>query len=858
MANYKSLKTTINANVKRNGNQEITGQILNSVLNAMVDTLGTGYSFAGVATPSTNPGTPDAKVFYIANSKGTYTLFGDLEVTEDDVVILYYDTDWHKESTGIAREGSLTELGKEIATKQNVLTDTDGGYGQRVAELEEKGIASQTKLSELEADAILGMAHGEKVNVPLEFVANGYLTEKGKINTSSSSKVTDFIAIDSRNKYYLSNYIHASYDCGVCYYSEANEDSFIGSQFNNDLGSGLLTLIEAELAVPTNARYIRIGTRSINYPNIVTLLVLNVDESMSKSSAKGIESRLNKQEIAINALYPYMEHGDSVNIFNKNNVEFINTYISSADVVVENTLNDLSNYMVKIDDCDGVNNTYIFKYLGSSDVTAMGLSSVRLLFANNLVAGESVVKGYSTISQTSGIKGYTTNTDKSSAYLWISFRQTGYSYDNVQSVLQDILDNIVIIKQASTDIVYPTEYVPYTDKKFVYKIDGGGGELAADQLNVITSLTYHLQSNVLTSQSAILGTGWTGSLENGYTHAVGNTEALEFPLPGMSVKARLLITFDVQGLSESNDVYISAGNSVLIKSYNGGTEIVAGLIYDGGNLKVTPTLNFAGTITNLKCRKLDDNGSETYTTNVHNVYCQRNSLVAGYWNVFIGSKTNTASKMQDGTRNIAIGYSALDAMSVGNRNISIGTYSMPFVKEGENNIAIGSDSIYPVTKAMDSISIGKGTMGGKSVERCVALGAGAMGVWDSTIERFGCTVVGASSAPAVVTGNTHVGYRAGVNTNGAYNTSIGYNSLGIGTRSSVDIVGTNLTCVGHDASVANNDTAKAANNSTALGNGATITKSNQVVIGNAQVEEVIIGGKKIIFNADGTCTWEAL
>lgn len=136
MANYKSLKTTINANVKRNGNQEITGQILNSVLTAMVDTLGTGYSFAGVATPATNPGTPDAMVFYIANGKGSYTHFGELEVTEDEVVVLYWDSAWHKVATGIAREGRLTEMGKEIDTKQNALTDTDGGYGQRVAELE--------------------------------------------------------------------------------------------------------------------------------------------------------------------------------------------------------------------------------------------------------------------------------------------------------------------------------------------------------------------------------------------------------------------------------------------------------------------------------------------------------------------------------------------------------------------------------------------------------------------------------------------------------------------------------------------------------------------------------------------------
>lgn len=125
MANYKSLKTTINANVKRNGNQEITGQILNSVLTAMVDTLGTGYSFAGVATPATNPGTPDAKVFYFANGKGTYSNFGSTEVTEDDVVVLYWDSSWHKVSTGIAREEILTELGKEVATKQDIIPDLD-------------------------------------------------------------------------------------------------------------------------------------------------------------------------------------------------------------------------------------------------------------------------------------------------------------------------------------------------------------------------------------------------------------------------------------------------------------------------------------------------------------------------------------------------------------------------------------------------------------------------------------------------------------------------------------------------------------------------------------------------------------
>ena len=116
MANYNSLKATIDANVKQNGVQAITGQILNSVLNQMVTTLGAGYQFAGIATldPATDPGTPDAKVFYIANGKGTYTNFGGVSVTEDDVVVLYWDSSWHKVSTGIASNAKLTELESEV------------------------------------------------------------------------------------------------------------------------------------------------------------------------------------------------------------------------------------------------------------------------------------------------------------------------------------------------------------------------------------------------------------------------------------------------------------------------------------------------------------------------------------------------------------------------------------------------------------------------------------------------------------------------------------------------------------------------------------------------------------------------
>ena len=110
MANYQILKADIDEKIYENAQQKITGENLNSILNAMVATLGAEYQFAGVATIDTNPETSDAKVFYIANGKGKYTNFGNIEVTEDDVVILYNDTSWHKVATGIASHEKLTEL----------------------------------------------------------------------------------------------------------------------------------------------------------------------------------------------------------------------------------------------------------------------------------------------------------------------------------------------------------------------------------------------------------------------------------------------------------------------------------------------------------------------------------------------------------------------------------------------------------------------------------------------------------------------------------------------------------------------------------------------------------------------------
>lgn len=111
---WDTLKEAIADVIKTNGNHEITGAVLQNTLNSIVNAVGENAAFAGVANVATSPGTPDGPVFYIANGKGTYTNFGGIDVTEDEVVVLYYDKKWNKEATGIASNDKLTELDKQV------------------------------------------------------------------------------------------------------------------------------------------------------------------------------------------------------------------------------------------------------------------------------------------------------------------------------------------------------------------------------------------------------------------------------------------------------------------------------------------------------------------------------------------------------------------------------------------------------------------------------------------------------------------------------------------------------------------------------------------------------------------------
>lgn len=114
MSQYATLKAAITAAIKQNGNNEITGNLLQQQLLAMVNSLGANYQYAGIATPATNPGTPDQNVFYIASTAGTYANFGGLVLADGEIAILKYNGAWSKDSTGAATQESVNQLGQEV------------------------------------------------------------------------------------------------------------------------------------------------------------------------------------------------------------------------------------------------------------------------------------------------------------------------------------------------------------------------------------------------------------------------------------------------------------------------------------------------------------------------------------------------------------------------------------------------------------------------------------------------------------------------------------------------------------------------------------------------------------------------
>lgn len=116
MAKYQNLINSISSVIRTNGNNEITGQILQDVLKSIVNVVGANPTYGGVAHPADNPGTPDGGVVYIASDEGTYVNFGGLTLDDNELAVLVWDGEsWSKESVTYIEDFEDIEEAKQEA-----------------------------------------------------------------------------------------------------------------------------------------------------------------------------------------------------------------------------------------------------------------------------------------------------------------------------------------------------------------------------------------------------------------------------------------------------------------------------------------------------------------------------------------------------------------------------------------------------------------------------------------------------------------------------------------------------------------------------------------------------------------------
>ena len=103
MAYWSTIKAAVADVIKTNGNQEITGAVLQSILNNIVSAVGEKATYAGVAKTTTSPGTFDGPVFYLASEPGNYVNFGNISIIDNEFAVLYNNSSnvWIKSSIGI-------------------------------------------------------------------------------------------------------------------------------------------------------------------------------------------------------------------------------------------------------------------------------------------------------------------------------------------------------------------------------------------------------------------------------------------------------------------------------------------------------------------------------------------------------------------------------------------------------------------------------------------------------------------------------------------------------------------------------------------------------------------------------------
>lgn len=186
MTNWTKLKKAIADVIKTNGNQEITGAIMQQTLMSIVDNMGSNAQFGGVAAPSTVPADTDGSVFYLASTQGIYPNFSGIKVDASEMAVFTKNTagTWVKTSLPIQHP----TIKKPLLIGGNVAAVT-------------KGTGVVLSVPTLNAD---GTETASELSIEAATPANNGAMTKDQVNTLKEvddfyTNMTDFVVGDNND-----------------------------------------------------------------------------------------------------------------------------------------------------------------------------------------------------------------------------------------------------------------------------------------------------------------------------------------------------------------------------------------------------------------------------------------------------------------------------------------------------------------------------------------------------------------------------------------------------------------------------------------------------------------------------------
>lgn len=236
----------------------------------------------------------------------------------------------------------------------------------------------------------------------------------------------------------------------------------------------------------------------------------------------------------------------------------------------------------------------------------------------------------------------------------------------------------------------------------------------------------------------------------------------------------------------------------------------------------TVGLNFIGTTDaeNLEVRL--NNSTSTFFRFTQNGVLE---FINPNSNTFLGLSAGSGNTAAE---NVAIGNSALSGNNSGGSNTAVGSSTLLLNESGSQNCAFGQSALLFNRSGGNNVALGYFALRSNQNSDSTAVGTNAL---QSNFEGEQNTAIGSQALVLNSSGssNTCVGYQAMHNdVSGNQNTAIGAQAL------ATNLSGSNITCIGYGADVSTDGL----NNASAFGNGAIVTASNQVVIGNSNVTSI--------------------